>query len=67
LYFAGARLVRSFGAAPVLDGAGLIHVISSYCGEIVFMFTACRDMLPDGEFYAQCIEAEFNELSQATA
>jgi WS/DGAT/MGAT family acyltransferase len=67
LYFAGARMVRAFGAAPVLDGAGLIHVIGSYCGEIVFMFNACRDMLPDGEFYAQCIEAAFDELSQATA
>jgi hypothetical protein len=67
LYFAGARMVRAFGAAPVLDGAGLIHVIGSYCGEIVFMFNACRDMLPDGEFYAQCIEAAFHELSQATA
>jgi WS/DGAT/MGAT family acyltransferase len=67
LYFAGARLVRVFGAAPVLDGAGLIHVISSYCDEMVFMFTACRDMLPDPDFYAECIEDAFNDLSQATA
>jgi WS/DGAT/MGAT family acyltransferase len=63
LYFAGARLVRVFGAAPVLDGAGLIHVISSYCGDITFMFTACRDMLPDAEVYAGCIGDAFNELA----
>ena len=28
LYFAGARLVRSFGAGPCVDGMGLFQVVS---------------------------------------
>jgi diacylglycerol O-acyltransferase / wax synthase len=67
LYLAGARMVRGFGAGPVLNGAGLIHIISTYCGEILFLFTACREMLPDSEFYADCIEQSFNDLAKATA
>jgi WS/DGAT/MGAT family acyltransferase len=67
LYFAGAKLIRNFGAGPVVNGGGLIHPIGSYCGEMSFLFTACREMLPDPEFYADCIERAFTELDKATA
>ena len=66
LYFAGARLVRSFGAAPLLNGSGLIHPIGSYCGEMAFLFTADRQMIPDPDFYAGCLEEAFMELATAT-
>jgi diacylglycerol O-acyltransferase len=67
LYFAGARLVRTYGAGPLVDGGGLIHPIGSYCGELMFLFTACREMMPDPEFYAECIDSAFTELEKATA
>ena len=27
-------------------------------------FSACRDMLPDPEFYADCVQSAFDELSR---
>ncbi len=55
LYFAGAKNVSSFGAGPVVDGMGLINVITSYCDELVLAFTACREMMPDPAFYRECL------------
>jgi len=45
--------------------AGLFHAVFSYNGVISVMFTACRQMLPDPEFYAQCIDASYRELRDA--
>jgi len=66
LYMTGARLVTQFGLGPILDGMGIIHPVFSYCGEITISFTSCREMIPDPAFYAQCIEASFEELREAT-
>jgi WS/DGAT/MGAT family acyltransferase len=65
LFMCGARMVAMHGLAPIVDGAGLIHVIFSYCGNVMLTFTACRDMLPDPAFYAQCLEDSFQELCKA--
>lgn len=62
----GARMVTHFGLAPILDGMGIIHPIFSYCGQITVSFTACREMMPDPDFYAECIQASFDELKAAT-
>ncbi len=53
------------GLGPVMDNMGLFHAVMSYNGAISIMFVACREMLPDPEFYAECIEDAFNELKQA--
>jgi hypothetical protein len=45
---------------------GLIHPIFSYCGEISVSFTSCREMLPDPEFYEECLEASYRDLCAAT-
>lgn len=65
LYSAGAKLVRNIGYGPVLDGMGLIHPVFSYCGQISISFTSCRSMMPDPAFYAECIQASFDELLAA--
>ncbi len=62
LYFTGARAVGTYGAGPIAHGMGLIHLISSYVGQVAFSFTADRDMLPDPEFYAQCLRGSLEEL-----
>jgi WS/DGAT/MGAT family acyltransferase len=67
LYFAGARMVASFGMGPVIHGMGLINIISSYDGAFIFSFTACREMMPDPAFYAACFADSFSELLRATA
>ncbi len=67
LYLAGARAVRMVGLGPVLDGMGLIHPVFSYCGQISISFTSCRDLMPDPEFYAECLQVSFDQMAAATA
>jgi diacylglycerol O-acyltransferase len=62
LYSTGARMVANFGTGPVQDGLGLFHVIGSYCGQFVVSATSCRTMMPDPDFYRQCLLDSFNEL-----
>jgi diacylglycerol O-acyltransferase / wax synthase len=66
LYNTGARMVANYGTGPVFDGLGLFHVISSYCGQFVISATACRDMMPDPEFYRDCLQGAIDELVAAT-
>ena len=62
IYSAGARLESMMGLLCLTDGMGLGHVVQSYCKEATISFTACRKVMPDPEFYAQCIEDSFTEL-----
>lgn len=70
LYMCGAELVDSFSLGPLLPNIGLFHIIYSAVqnkkGTITLSFTACRDMLPDPEFYAQCLQESFDELREGT-
>jgi WS/DGAT/MGAT family acyltransferase len=65
LYTTGAQMVANFGTGPVFDGLGLFHVISSYCGQFTVSATSCRDMMPDPDFYVECLQASFDELDTA--
>ena len=65
IYSSGARLESMMGLLCLNDGLGLGHVVQSYCAEATIAFTACRKLLPDPEFYAQCIEDSFAELRDA--
>jgi WS/DGAT/MGAT family acyltransferase len=65
LYSAGALLAAQFGMGPVMDGMGLIHPVGSYNGTAVISFTSCREMLPDPEFYEDCLRASLADLTTA--
>ncbi len=65
LYFTGARMVASYGLGPVLDGMGLIHPVFSYDGRVSISFTSCREVMPDPGFYADCLQASYDELYRA--
>ena len=67
LYSTGAKMIANYGTGPVLDGLGLFHVISSYCGEFTISATSCRDIMPDPSFYRQCLEESFAELAAAAS
>lgn len=67
LYFAGAEAVKMVGLGPIYDGMALIHVVFSYCGEIAVSFTSCREILPDPGFYAECIQASYEDMKSAAA
>jgi len=66
LYMCGALLIDSFSLGPLLPNVGLFHIVYSAVqnkkGTITLSFTACRDMLPDPEFYAQRLQESFDEL-----
>lgn len=49
------------------DGLGLAHVVQSYVDEAYISFTACRDIMPDPEFYSECLQESFDELLAAAA
>ena len=70
LYLCGAALVDSISLGPLLPNLGLFHIVYSAVqnkkGTINLSFTACRDMLPDPDFYAQCLQESFEELRDAT-
>jgi diacylglycerol O-acyltransferase len=70
LYMCGAALVDAISLGPLLPNVGLFHVVYSAVqnkkGSINLSFTADRDMLPDPAFYAECLQASFDELKAAT-
>lgn len=65
LYNTGAKMVANYGTGPVQDGLGLFHVIGSYCGQFTISATSCRVMMPDPDFYRQCLQDSFDELFAA--
>ncbi len=65
LYMGEARLVTTFGMGPVLEGMGLILAIFSYRGTLTITATSCRDMMPDPEFFSECLQSSFDELRDA--
>ena len=62
IYSAGARLESMMGLVCLTDGMGLGHVVQSYVDEATITITADRKLLPDPEFYSQCIQDSFDEL-----
>ena len=65
IYSAGARLDSMMGLVCLTDGMGLGHVVQSYVDEATITITADRKLLPDPEFYSQCIQDSFDELLAA--
>ena len=65
IYSTGAKLVSMFGLVCLTDGMGLGHVVQSYRDQATVTFTACRKMMPDPEFYRQCIQDSFDDLKNA--
>lgn len=66
IYSAGAKLVGVYGKLCLVDGTGLGHVVQSYVDEVTLAFTACRNAVPDPDFYEKCIRKSFNEHMAAT-
>jgi hypothetical protein len=65
IYSAGAKLVSMQGLLCLLDGMALGHVVQSYVNEATITFTADRDVMPDPEFYSQCLQDSFEEMAKA--
>lgn len=69
LYMCGAQIVDSFGVGPLQAGLGLFHTVNSMVmnkkGVITLSFLSCRDVMPDPDFYRQCLLDSFAELRMA--
>jgi hypothetical protein len=65
LYMAGARLVHFYPVSIAMDHIGLNHTGFSYNGVMWITAVACRNMMPDPAFYADCLRGSFDELITA--
>ena len=65
LYMAGARLVSFSPISIAIDGLGLNVTAFSYHGVMWVCTVACRDMLPDPAFFADCLRRSFQALEDA--
>ena len=67
IYSSGARLESmALSLICLTDGLGLAHVVQSYVDEAYISFTACRDIMPDPEFYSECLQESFDDLLAAS-
>lgn len=64
LYLAGAKVQMMMGMGPLLDLAGLFHAVISCNGLITINFVSCRELLPDPDFYKQCLQQSWDELER---
>ena len=62
MYMNGARMVRSCGLAPLGDGMGLFIGTPSYDGQMSFNVISTREILPDIDFFMDCLDASAAEL-----
>ena len=65
VYMCGAELVWGIGLGPMMPAMGLFITGTSTLDKFVFGVTACREMVPDPEFFQQCIYASYDECKQS--
>lgn len=65
LYCAGARMVDYYGLGVLTPGMGIFHLVFSYSGKITLSILADRGIMPDPEFYHDCLVASYEELYAA--
>ena len=65
-YLAGAKMHMLMGMGPLLDMGGLFHAVISGAGLITINFVSCRQMMPDPDFYRQCLQDAYDELEAGT-
>jgi WS/DGAT/MGAT family acyltransferase len=65
LYCAGAKMVDYYGLGVLTPGMGIFHLVFSYSGKLSLSVLADRDIMPDPEFYHDCLVAAYEELYAA--
>ncbi len=67
LYAAGARMLESYPAQPLLPGHALAIGVTSYDGGVYYGITADRDAIPDADVVGQCVTEALAELVDTTS
>ena len=62
LMLGDAALVVPLGLGPIRDNLGLFHIISNGPDLMSLAFVSCESLLPDGEYYEQCLQKAFQAL-----
>ncbi len=62
VFMNGARLARTYGLAPLGDNMGLFIATPSFNGNIYFNVISTRDILPDIDFFMECLQSSHQEL-----
>jgi hypothetical protein len=65
LYCAGAKMVDYYGLGVLTPGMGIFHLVFSYSGKLTLSVLADRDIMPDPEFYHDCLVTAYEELYAA--
>ncbi|HWQ32043.1 MAG TPA: wax ester/triacylglycerol synthase family O-acyltransferase [Blastocatellia bacterium] len=65
LYLAGARMVRFYPLNILFNRLGLANTAFSCNGALSIGVVSCRRIMPDPDFYAQCLRESFEELGAA--
>ena len=65
LYCAGAKMVDYYGLGVLTPGMGIFHLVFSYSGKLTLSVLADRDIMPDPEFYHDCLVGAYEELYAA--
>lgn len=65
LYSAGAQMVRYHSLGLLAPGCGVFHLVYSCNGLVTVTLLADRDIIPDPDFYKECLEKSFAETLAA--
>ena len=69
MYFCGAKMVDVLNYGPLEPNVGLFHIVYSCVQDmrriVSISIVACREKLPDSEFYADCLQRSFDDLKSA--
>lgn len=62
---AGNPLNTINGYGPIRHSMGLFHIVSNCDALFSISFSSCKTMLPDPEFYEQCLKSSHRALCEA--
>jgi diacylglycerol O-acyltransferase len=65
VYLCGAKIVTSMSFAPCMPKVGLAQTITSTAGQLVIAVNADRKVMPDPEFYRECLKRSWLETEIA--
>lgn len=65
LYMNGSRLLAQMGAAPIIDGMGLLITVTTYDGVMSLSSTSSPAVMPDLDNFSRYLRESANELEAA--
>ena len=67
IYFMGRRMRMNLPVVALLDGMGMIHIVTSYAGKLSIAFVVDATAMPDPQQYEKLLRASLEELELGAA